>query len=97
MSSGSIRKSILTSTTFWSVILLLFQAVGPSVDQIIRTNVVTYADVWSIMQACVTALVGVVARYNAGGLYTPKGAPGLDPPTRRGRAGLLEGDDLHRR
>lgn len=81
------RKSILTSTTFWSVILLLCQAVGPSVEKIIaRGGHVALDDIWSIVQSCVTALVGVVARYNVGDLYTPRGVPGIDPPRGSRRA-----------
>ena len=84
-------KSILTSTVFWSVVLLLCQAIGPHVDRALTRGNFTSADVWAIFQACVTALVGVIARYNVGDMHTPKGLPGADPPTRRQRTddGLL--------
>lgn len=83
MRCTSLRKSIFTSTTFWSIILLLCQAVGPSVDKAITRGSLTLADVWAIFQACVTALVGAIARYNIGDVYTPKGIPGADPPSRQ--------------
>ncbi len=73
-------KSILSSTTFWAIVLLLCQAAGPSVDKVIQRGEITTADIWAMFQASVTALVGVMARYNVGDLYTPKGIPGADPP-----------------
>jgi hypothetical protein len=82
MNNYDIRKSILTSTVFWSVVLLLCQAVGPSVERAIERGTVTPADAWATFQACVTALVGVMARYSKGDLYTPRGIPGADPPSR---------------
>ena len=92
----SFRKSILTSTTFWSVILLLCQAIGPSVERVIaRGGRVTLEDTWAIFQACVTALVGVVARYNVGDIYTPKGVPGVDPPRRGSRDTQVTPSDVY--
>ena len=77
------RKSILTSTTFWSIILLLCQAIGPHVDKVLVSNTFTPSDGWAIFQALVTALVGVIARYNIGDVHTPRGMPGIDPPRYR--------------
>lgn len=93
------KKSILTSTTFWSIVLLLCQAVGPSVDEVLTTGKFTTRDAWKIFQVCVTALVGVVARYSHGDLYTPRGIPGADPPQRitDSRRQLPDGDRGGRR
>jgi hypothetical protein len=94
-SIGVHSKSILTSTVFWSVVLLLCQAIGPHVDRALSRGNFTLSDAWAIFQACVTALVGVIARYNVGDMHTPKGLPGADPPIRP-RGGSRQQDDLVR-
>ncbi len=86
------RKSIFTSTTFWSLILLLCQAIGPQVNDVLTKGTISPVDIWSIFQACVTCLVGAISRYNVGDMYTPRGVPGADPPTRK----QLQSRDVNR-
>lgn len=77
------RKNILTSANTWAIVLLLFQALGPSVDRIIDKGTFTLRDAWEVSQVIAIALAGVIARYQVGDLYTPRGLPGMDPPPRR--------------
>lgn len=77
------RKSILTSANFWAIVLLLLEALGPTVDHIIDTGKFTPKDAWKITQVLAIALGGAIARYQVGDLYTPRGLPGVDPPSRR--------------
>lgn len=86
-------KSIFSSTTFWSIVLLLLQAIGPSVERALARGNMTIGDYWSIFQAIITALSGIVARYNVGDLYTPRGMPGTDPP---GRAQYMQSQGSQR-
>ncbi|WOL31486.1 hypothetical protein [Microcoleus phage My-WqHQDG] len=82
-SGPAYSKSIFTSTTFWSLILLLCQAIGPQVNLVLTKGTLDPVDIWAIFQACITALVGTISRYNVGDMHTPRGVPGADPPTRK--------------
>lgn len=77
------RKNILTSANVWTIILLAFQAVGPTVDEVIVNGKFTLRDGWKIAQVVAIAVAGAIARYQVGDLYTPRGLPGVDPPSRR--------------
>jgi len=92
------KKNILTSVTFWSIMMLLVQAVGPPVEKVLDKGYVTYTDVWTIVQVLVTAGVGITGRYNIGDVYTPRGIPGADPPPPRIMDQRRQlGDGSHRR
>lgn len=73
-------KSLFSSTTFWAIILLLVQAMGPKLETIFDNPPVKASDIIDLLTIVATCGLGIIDRINAGDLYTPKGVYGPDKP-----------------
>lgn len=81
------RNLLLTKTALGVYIMLLSTliTVSPKIEAMIKRNAseanrANYIDLISIVVSCSGSIIAAVGRYQAGGTYTPKYLPGIDPP-----------------
>lgn len=72
-------KSIFSSITIWSVILMLFTAISPELERIASFGEVKTADIIRIINILAVTGLTIISRYHDDSpLFTPKGFPGRD-------------------
>jgi hypothetical protein len=70
-------KSLFSSSIFWSILILLYQATSPNVTDILKSGFTPEKGV-TLIGALLTAALGITQRVGKGDIYTPKYVPGAD-------------------